>query len=1081
MSAVVSSPVTIDPEWSWRLSPLAMAERHGKGWVTTRHHAVIDREFRRLLSDPNVDCLIVKAPPRHGKLLADSTPIWTPGGWRLHGDLSVGDLVYSPSGAAVRVLGVGEKSNADRLVTFADGSQIKCHGAHEWYVWDRGRKRYITRETDALATELTMGFCRSGKSRSRMLADYPKPLAGEYVSLHLDPYVLGVWLGDGKQDGGSFCGSVQDVAHIEGEIARRGWTRSWESVHAGTGVRYVGYRGLYPVLRSLGLASEKFIPIAYLRSDVRSRRELLAGIVDTDGSVETGGRVRVVTVSMRLAQDVAHLVRTLGYRASITTQAPHLSSSGIQGRRPVYSVQWSPHDGIPQGTLPRKATMASCVRRRNGIVSIEQCDPEPGNCIEVEGGLYLAGRNLIPTHNSEYLSKWGPAWYLLAHPTKRVMLNSYTMSLAKFNARWVRDTVHRLAPLWRLRGVDPGAARADDWSLRSDDGTMLGGMLASGVNGSQTGRGADLILIDDYLRSAKDAMSETVRDAQWEWLKGTISTRREPGGKIVILACLTGDARVRMGDGSERPIRDVKPGDSVATFDAGRLSVSKVRNHANLGHDDVFQITLASGNTVTGNARHPFLVEEAGVLKWKRLRDLTTGSTIVTVLGRGESGPGSCVSGVAAKIRQSVAGTVCRTTPRRSGKMGTGHRQTAITESTGSSICTASRSSSTTQCSNLKAGSALCADSPRLKPTPDPIKPDDFVSITVTTQERSEGSCVTTAILQQATLKPEPPPLCLLDTLVFTTDQVLEIRAVGREDVFDLEVEGTGSFIANGLVSHNTQWHSDDLIGRLMRHRDEIGLNIRCITLQALREENGTPDPLRRKPGEALWPSRWPAATLEKQKRFMGPFWWAAQYQGNPGTMGSSEWPAHYFNGIWIPEGEFPADIHLAALYCDPSKGKNSKRGDYSAIVYAGYRGGKLHIKSSIDRRPASVITMDMARMAMDLRPAFVGFESNAFQYLLAPDWMAACEDLGYGVTEPTLIENTISKMIRINRLDAWFRNRELLFERSASNELLINQCKAWPFGTHDDGPDGLEGAIRLLCSGVEELNERAEPENIYR
>lgn len=156
-----------------------------------------------------------------------------------------------------------------------------------------------------------------------------------------------------------------------------------------------------------------------------------------------------------------------------------------------------------------------------------------------------------PRHGkTEYLSKWGPAWYLLAKPTKRVMLNSYTMSLAKFNARWVRDMVHRLAPLWQLKGVDPGAARADDWSLRSDDGTMLGGMLASGVNGSQTGRGADLILIDDYLRSAKDAMSETVRDAQWEWLKGTISTRREPGGKIVILACLTGDARVRMGDGT---------------------------------------------------------------------------------------------------------------------------------------------------------------------------------------------------------------------------------------------------------------------------------------------------------------------------------------------------------------------------------------------------------------------------------------------------------------------------------------------------------------------------------------------------
>lgn len=1080
--------IELPADWKWRLSPLLMAETHGRrhqyvrgqlqdiGWKTTRHHAVIDREFRRLLADPNIDCLIVKAPPRHGKLLADSTPVWTPIGWRRHGHLRVGDLVYAPDGRAVRVLGLSPKAEASWRVTFADGSSVVAHEAHEWYVYDRGRKRYTTLETQEIANALTMGKCRSGKDRSRMMLDYPKPLHGVDHELPLDPYVLGVWLGDGKQDGGSFCGAIADVAHIEAELARRGWHRSWDAVHSGTGVRYVGYRGLYPILRSLGLSREKFIPVEYLTAPLRVRRELLAGIVDTDGSVEAGGRTRVVTVSMRLARDVAHLVRTLGYRATITTQAPHMSTSGIQGRHPVHTVQWSPHDRVPQGTLPRKAIVASCVRRRNAIVSVEPCAPEQGNCIEVEGGLYLVGENLTPTHNSEYLSRWAPAWYLLANPWARVMLNSYTMSLAKFNSRWVRDTVHRLAPLWNLEGVDPMFRRADDWSLSERDGG--GGMLASGVDGSQTGRGAQLILIDDYLRSAKDAVSETVRDAHWEWFKGTISTRREPGGKIVILACLAGDALVRMADGSERPIRDVRAGDAVATFDAGRLSVSVVRNHANLGHDDVFQITLASGNTVTCNARHPFLVEEAGVLKWKRLKDLTTESTIVVVREKRESGKAKSASGLkGAKNQRSVAGTVCPTTPRKNAKTGTGHLPQGITASTGSSISMASPSSSTKRCSKPRVDCAQCADSRQPRPTPDPIRPDDFVSITVTTQERSEGSCVTTAILQPATLKPEPPPLCLLDTSVFTTERVLEIRAVGREDVFDLEVEGTGSFVANGLVSHNTQWHSDDLIGRIMAHRAEIGITVRCITLQALREENGTPDPLRRAPGEALWPDRFSAEVLGKQKRLMGPYWWAAQYQGNPGSMGMSEWPAEYFENLWLGDGEWPSQgFNVSALYCDPAKGKHARKGDYYAIVFVGFMGRKLYVRSDIDRAPISVIARRMAQMAKELRPAFVGVEANAFQFLMAPHYVQACEDLGIPMDDPALIDNTLPKALRISALDPWLANRDLRFERSTSNELLIAQAKQYPFGTHDDGPDGLAGAVRLLTVSSHELAAASDP-----
>ena len=61
------------------------------------------------------------------------------------------------------------------------------------------------------------------------------------------------------------------------------------------------------------------------------------------------------------------------------------------------------------------------------------------------------------------------------------------------------------------------------------------GMTTAGVGGAITGRGADLLIIDDPVKSVEDAESQTYRDRAWEWWRGVALTRLEPGGAVILV------------------------------------------------------------------------------------------------------------------------------------------------------------------------------------------------------------------------------------------------------------------------------------------------------------------------------------------------------------------------------------------------------------------------------------------------------------------------------------------------------------------------------------------------------------------
>lgn len=127
------------------------------GWVHERICEELDR-FLEDVVEGRSPRLMLTMPPRHGKLCADDTPVPTPDGWKLHGDLRPGDLVLGVDGRPVKVVAVGEPDKASHLVRFTNGEGVAVHLAHEWTVYDHAVRRWRTVETrELLASSPTRG------------------------------------------------------------------------------------------------------------------------------------------------------------------------------------------------------------------------------------------------------------------------------------------------------------------------------------------------------------------------------------------------------------------------------------------------------------------------------------------------------------------------------------------------------------------------------------------------------------------------------------------------------------------------------------------------------------------------------------------------------------------------------------------------------------------------------------------------------------------------------------------------------------------------------------------------------------
>ena len=276
--------------------------------------------------------------------------------------------------------------------------------------------------------------------------------------------------------------------------------------------------------------------------------------------------------------------------------------------------------------------------------------------------------------------------------------------------------------------------------------------------------------------------------------------------------------------------------------------------------------------------------------------------TIVVLQDNAASGSEKPVQQTGATSQQSAGASAPPTTTSKNGQTDTALHLPTLSHAAlrTSSIATASRLTRTLNSWLRKAAGALSAGVSRMTGRPG-TGAENSASTTTTTQVRSAGCCATTATPPQGTPAQSASPSRWLSTSEFTTDAVRSVELTGEEEVFDVQIDRTENFIANGLVSHNTWWHDDDLAGKIQNamRADNEADQFEIIRYPAIAEHDeylnpGTDQIVERPPpehpnlkplrlkGEALHPARYDIRSLNQIKRTLPQQWWSALYQQNP-------------------------------------------------------------------------------------------------------------------------------------------------------------------------------------------------------
>lgn len=384
-------------------------------------------EFQQAIIDDFSREMYVIKPSQVGMALKLDTPVATPTGWTTMGELKVGDTVFGRDGRPCQVTYVSPIYTDHNCyeVEFDTGEVITADSDHRWYVEahrafgpeglfkGRGRIPAVSDYTNkgVITTELMAKTFKVGV-RNNYAIPNAQPLQTPFVDLPIDPYFLGLWLGDGNSYASVLTACEGDLDFYEAELASRG-LRCVPSSRKGPTVQVVVRLatdvGRCNTMHSLLPLRNKHIPLAYLRASPAQRLDLLRGLLDTDGSITSRGRVSFHGTDPNLVAQVEELIASLGFKSHTRWREPQ-SNTLIVSRRRIAEVSFVAYRENDVFLLPRKrerlrsgATGRPSESLRRRIVDVRKTSTTPVRCIQVNSPdhLFLAGCGMIPTHNTE--------------------------------------------------------------------------------------------------------------------------------------------------------------------------------------------------------------------------------------------------------------------------------------------------------------------------------------------------------------------------------------------------------------------------------------------------------------------------------------------------------------------------------------------------------------------------------------------------------------------------------------------------------------------------------------------------------
>lgn len=586
--------------------------------------------------------IVIAARPAMGKALALDTPIPTPTGWTTMGDIRVGDTILGADGHPTTVTNATDVMTGRPCfkVIFDDGTEIIADAEHQWLTETRASRRA---RSSALAgsgggrVRTSVGAqvrttaeiretvrCATADRRANHSIANTRPLQLPEADLLVAPYTLGIWLGD---DSTALAPSVES-------------------------------------LRTLGVLNNKHIPMQYLRASEAQRRALLAGLLDSDGTVTNAGCIQFTVTNRQLALDTQELALSLGYRTGMATKKVKGSSEATST---AYKLTFSSSDSV--FALSRKKQMhrdrdsrPTAKRSSRYIVAVEPVDSVPVRCIEVdnEQHLFLASRAFVPTHNSTF-----------ALDIARSAAIKHGMTTVFFSLEMGRNEI-AMKILSAEAGINlsdlrKGKLDDDQWAkiatamgkmdsapLFIDDSPNMTLMEIRAKARRLKQKNNLKLIVLDYLQlmssgkkvesrqqevsefsralklMAKElevpliALSQLNRGSEQRTdKKPQVSDLRESG-------CLTADTRVLRSDtGAETTMGELfeQGAQDVPVWSLGddmRFVERHLTHVFSTGVKPVYRLTLASGKTLRATANHPFFTYTG----WKGLGELAVGDRL---------------------------------------------------------------------------------------------------------------------------------------------------------------------------------------------------------------------------------------------------------------------------------------------------------------------------------------------------------------------------------------------------------------------------------------------------------------------
>lgn len=366
------------------------------------------------LTRRDYNSVIFIAPAQAGKMLDVRTPILTTEGWSTMGGLCVGDKIFGPDGLPTSVIYISPTTvkNNQYKITFTDGSVINAGGEHLWTVDVFSYGEYV--KTSTLSTEqlIPIYLTKNGdKVRYNIGIDNAVTIKHPEKDLPIDPYWLGYWLGNGNSYSSVITMNGSQYEELMTYLSE-GYDYTSRDFRPVVNKVETYFRGKIKLLKQLNLVKNKHIPDIYKFSSENQRLRLLQGLMDSDGHVRPlRGSCEVSFSDKKLADDVYELLCSFGLKVGTDTKLTKCKDS-YRMRFTPYNQYVNPFRLKCKRALVKDADYYSkryleTLRRR--IVSIEPLEHKvPMLCISVDNKshLYLAGKSLIPTHNTDLHLNW---------------------------------------------------------------------------------------------------------------------------------------------------------------------------------------------------------------------------------------------------------------------------------------------------------------------------------------------------------------------------------------------------------------------------------------------------------------------------------------------------------------------------------------------------------------------------------------------------------------------------------------------------------------------------------------------------